>query len=281
MDGVFPIRLARRYDSQSQFDSPLGFGWGWVFDRRLYEYADGSVVIRHGCGNRNRFVQSGGAYVTPPAGMPGTLSELPDGTFEFLHVDGRKDFYDLEGRLTATEDVRGNRHEYTYDPAGKLPISGVRPLNRRSGNATSAARTGSATQSYRLTRIDERAPNGVLTGHYVTFAYGSEGRLASVTTNDGRVVTYGHEISSTMCRRRRRAPQPCRLPHEWQSKPGQRIRMVAVLDYEYGFRRCINGGPPGPLIRAQIDHLLRPFAKLGNVFCPPLVANAITIRMER
>ena len=43
--GVFPIRMVRRYDSQARYDPPLGYGWAFTYDTRLYEYPDGSVVM--------------------------------------------------------------------------------------------------------------------------------------------------------------------------------------------------------------------------------------------
>lgn len=61
----YPIRLLRRFDGRSQFDNALGYGWAFDHDRRLFEYPDGSVLLRSGCGRRDTFVFTGGAYVTP------------------------------------------------------------------------------------------------------------------------------------------------------------------------------------------------------------------------
>ena len=187
---MYPIRVTRRYDSQTQLDTPLGYGWAFEFDRRIYEYPDASVVVRHGCGYRERYVFSGGAYVQPLGGMQSRLIENPDGSFELRHTNGNRDYYDSQGRLTAERDRFGNRHEFTYDAAGKVPLTGT------SRAAVDSSAPMVVALNYRLTRIDERGVDGALTGRYVTLAYdATTGRLTTVTANDGRSVTYQHDQS--------------------------------------------------------------------------------------
>jgi RHS repeat-associated protein len=188
VNGVYPIALTRKYDSRSDYDSPLGYGWVFLHDRRLYEYPDGSIVVRHGCGMRDRYVFSGGAYVRPVGGMLSTLSENPDGSFELAHFTGARDYYDSQGRLTAERDRFGNRHEFSYDARGKLPLTGT------SKAAVDPTAPMQVALNYRLTRIDERGVDGTLSGRYVTFAYDeTTGRLTEVTANDGRTVGYAHD----------------------------------------------------------------------------------------
>lgn len=193
VNGVFPILIQRKYDSRSSYDSPLGYGWSFLHDRRLYEYPDNSVVVRHGCGTRDRYVFSGGGYVTPTGSMLSDLSEQPDGSFHLKYLNGVTDVFDSQGRLTSSSDARGNRHEYTYDSRGKLPLVG--------SSKESIAPTQPMTVAYnfRLTRIDERGANGALTGRFVTFAYDENtGRLAAVTADDNRSVTYQHDVSAAL-----------------------------------------------------------------------------------
>ena len=191
VNGLFPIEITRRYDSRTAYDSTLGYGWSFSHDRRLYEFADGSVIIRYACGSRDRFVYTGGAYVTPSSGRQGDLVENPDGSFVYTRQYGTREFYDAEGRLTAVQNKYGHRHEYTYDPAGKFPLTGTSPYSLDPASPMTVA------YFYRVTRIDERAADGVLTGNYVTFAYdGSTGRLTSITSSDGRVVSYVHDTTS-------------------------------------------------------------------------------------
>ncbi len=190
VNGVFPIRIIRRYNSQTTYDSPLGFGWAFAHDKQLYEFANGNVVIRSGCGRRDKlaFDAGTGIYTSQAGGMHGVLSKQSDGSFIFRYLSGEQDFYDPQGRLVAIEDTRGNRHEFIYDPAGKLPLIGASPYGVDPGKPITVA------SNYRLTRIEERTADGVLSGRAVDFAYdATTGRLLSVTADDGRVVSYVHD----------------------------------------------------------------------------------------
>jgi len=71
--GIYPINITRRYDSQTSYDSPLGYGWAFDHDRRLFEYPDNSVIIRAGCGRRHQFIFTGGAYQAVPTRPPATV----------------------------------------------------------------------------------------------------------------------------------------------------------------------------------------------------------------
>jgi RHS repeat-associated protein len=189
--GTLPILITRKYDSLSTYDSPLGYGWSFVHDRRLFEYPDSSVVVRYGCGNRDRYVLTAGSYVSPVGGMSATLTHNPDGSWDLRYINGTRDQFDSQGRLLAHIHSSGNRHEYTYDPAGKLPLTGTSKASATPGQPAVVA------QVFRLTRIDERAADGALTGRNVTFAYSSTtGRITSATANDGRSVSYTHDTTA-------------------------------------------------------------------------------------
>ena len=191
VNGVFPIVVQRKYDSRSSYDSPLGYGWSFLHDRRLYEYPDNSVVVRHGCGTRDRYVFSGGSYVTPVGSMLSNLSEQPDGSFHLKYLNGMTDVFDSQGRLISSTDAQGNRHEYSYDSRGKLPLVGS------SKEAIAPTQPMTVAYNFRLTRIDVRAADGALTGRYVTFEYDEDtGRLASVAADDGRAVAYQHDATA-------------------------------------------------------------------------------------
>jgi RHS repeat-associated protein len=193
VQGVLPIVIQRKYDSRSSYDSALGYGWAFLHDRRLYEYPDSSVVVRHGCGTRDRYEFSGGSYVTPVGSMLAKLVELPDGTYQLSYLNGSTDVFDSQGRLVSFSDARGSRLEYSYDPRGKLPLVGA------SKESIAPTQPMTVAYNFRLTRIEERGANGALTGRFVTFAYSEDtGRLASVTADDGRSVTYQHDVAGAL-----------------------------------------------------------------------------------
>src|SRR3989337_1331740 len=64
-------------NNSSSYDSPLGFGWDFLHYLRLYECSDGWVIVRHGCGTRDRYVHSGGGYVTFFFNDPATPENYP------------------------------------------------------------------------------------------------------------------------------------------------------------------------------------------------------------
>jgi RHS repeat-associated protein len=191
---LYPIRVVRHYDSQSTYDSPLGYGWAFNHDRRLFEYPDGSVLMRTKCGSRDVFEFTGGAYVTPPDAMRGQLTEQADGTFAFRYYDGTADEYDAEGRLVAEIAADGSRHELLYADADGDGRPDKYPLIGTSPRAVDPDAPMVVAYVYRVTRIQERAADGALTGRQIDFAYDdATGRLASATADDGRSIGYAHD----------------------------------------------------------------------------------------
>jgi RHS repeat-associated protein len=191
----FPIQVIRNYDSRATYDSAVGYGWAFMHDRRLFEYPDGSIVIRSGCGSRAKFVYSGGAYVSPSDGPSGQLTAQGNGTYEFRSADGDLDIFDADGRLSAIVNRTGERHELIYDSRGKLPLIGTSPKALDPNTPMLVA------YQPRITRIQERASNGQLTGYYIDFQYNdTTGRLTKAIANDGREVNYGFDVLGTATR---------------------------------------------------------------------------------
>jgi RHS repeat-associated protein len=189
--GVFDIHMVRKYDNQARYDSPLGYGWAFTYDKRLYKYSDGSVVVRSDCGVRNKYLFTGGAYQAD-VGRRSTLVEQEDGTFTVTRPSGTEEHYDVEGKLVALEDARGNRLEMSYDARGRLPITGASPFSLDPGTATVVA------YDYRLTRVAERTADGGLSGRHVDLHYNeATGRVIDITASDGRVVSYVHDQTGT------------------------------------------------------------------------------------
>ncbi|MFZ5722125.1 MAG: DUF6531 domain-containing protein, partial [Pseudomonadota bacterium] len=191
----FPIALTRSYDSRSEYDSAIGYGWIFGFDRRLFEYPDGSIVVRSGNGSRSRFVLTGGAYVAPQAGMQGQLTALGNGTYELRHPGGSVDHFDADGRLSSIVSPSGGRHELLYDSRGRLPLIGTSPRALDPNTPMLVA------YQPRVTRIQERGADGTLTGYFIDFQYNdATGRVTKAVANDGREVNYGFDVTGTATR---------------------------------------------------------------------------------
>jgi len=194
MNGLFPIELKRYYTSSTDYDSSLGFGWAFAHNKRLFEYPDNSVSIRYGCGWTDRYVKSGGQYQTPQGGLEGTLVENGDGTYTRTYRDGTVDFYDTEGRLVKQKSPLGHFHQYTYDPAGLLPLTGV------SEYAIDPNKPMVVAKQYRLIKVEEFAADGLSTGNLVEFNYhATTGRLTKAVAKTaldtvGRTITYQHDL---------------------------------------------------------------------------------------
>ncbi|MCP4304226.1 MAG: hypothetical protein GY788_04945, partial [bacterium] len=196
--GVYPIRLSRRYDSKSTYDSPLGYGWSFSHDLKLFQYPDGSVTIRNSCGYRLRFELQGGT-LTPTVGRKETLEDPQDGTYVLHYPRGAEAHFNAQGNLTELRDRSGNRLHFEYDSAGKQDLEGTSPF------AVDPATPLTVARVYQLDRIYEQLADGTVTGREVTFEYdGTTGRLSKATTGSVangnlREVDYVHDtyLSST------------------------------------------------------------------------------------
>ena len=194
VNGVIDIELERTYDSNSRYDSPLGYGWVFTFDRRLYEYPDGSVTLRYDCGRKTNFLFTGGAYQLQPGALEGTLVSDGSGGFSFTYTSGKVDVFDNQGRLIAVKDISGNQLELLYT-TDKEPLIGTSPF------AVDPNTPMITSYHYQVTRIQERLADNTLSGHYVDFAYSpTTGRLTQAAASDGRVISYEHDTTAGLTR---------------------------------------------------------------------------------
>jgi RHS repeat-associated protein len=184
---LYPISLSRRYNSRTSYDSPIGFGWAFGYDKRIYTYPDGSVTLRHENGWKKRFTLSGSSYISP-VGETGTLVKNADNTFTFTEKSGNKENYDTFGRLSSILDAKGNSIAIYYELDTRSPLWGLLPANVNQTTPLIVA------YDYRITRIEEKDSSGSLTNKYVMFHYDSStGRLTDLVDSTGRTVTYGHD----------------------------------------------------------------------------------------
>lgn len=189
--GRFPIVMTRKYRAQVFYDSPIGYGWGWNYDNRLFKYADGSLVIRRGCGVRYQFYYTGGAYQAP-SNLKSTLKENTNGSFTLTLLSGETEVYDVKGRLTRITQPTGESLVLSYDSRGRLPLTGSTP------HSINPAQPMVIAMDYRLTRIEAYAANNSSTGRFVRLYYNdATGRLTRIQDHSGRIVRYHHDTTTS------------------------------------------------------------------------------------
>ncbi len=113
LGGPIPIRFSRRYDSQSDFNGTLGYGWQHAYMVRL----EGTGSIRTFV-NREmrpiRFSRDPFGNWTPNRLDNMTLIERLDGTWQVANKHQRKWDFDASGTLTKISDKNGNEVILTY-----------------------------------------------------------------------------------------------------------------------------------------------------------------------
>ncbi len=184
---LYPINVTRSYNSRTSYDSPLGYGWGLNYDKRLYTYPDGSVTVRRDCGGKKRFTWSVLGY-TGSTGDTGTLVQNPDGSYTYTDKNGETEKYDARGRLMSMADAKGNSLVFTYTADIRDPLWGLLLANVNQASPLIVA------YDYHLSKIEEKDASGQLTGSFVSLHYDtSTGRLTDIVDSTGRTVTYDHD----------------------------------------------------------------------------------------
>ncbi|KAF0219658.1 MAG: YD repeat [Geobacteraceae bacterium] len=187
LGNLFPISIERRYNSKSGYDSPMGYGWALNYDKRLYTYPDGSVVIRKETGWKRRFTPSGQGFATP-VGETGILMVNSDGTHTYTEKDGARELYDVNGRLVSITNANGSSLVLSYEAATKSSLVGLLPWNIDQSTPLVVA------HDYRLSLIEEKDPAGTSTGKWAAFQYNiTTGRLIGLSDSLGRTVTYSFD----------------------------------------------------------------------------------------
>lgn len=173
-----PIEINRTYRSRSRYNSMFGYGWDFNFNMRLRKRSNGDVVILTGKNRRNEFELEGGTYQAPP-GVYGTLVQNADGSFTLTKKHGEVYAFDVDGKLITISDRNGNAMLFTYDLAGKLPVTGTSPF-------FVTQTTGIVVMDYRLIQITDTV------GRTIDLFYNPDGRLTKIKDFTNRVLTYDY-----------------------------------------------------------------------------------------
>ncbi len=191
--GVFPIRLVRRYDSGTTYQSALGAGWAFSHDIRLFEDREGEILVRSACGQVHRYSASQASPQVEASGWRQTLSSDSAGSYTLTDPQGTKRLFDTDGRMVTVRDPQGNELRFVYSDE-KFDLTGTSIFSVDPETPLTVAR------QFRLLRIEEvrgscsgdaEAPPETPVCRHITFTYNTTtGHLETAITHDGRQVTY-------------------------------------------------------------------------------------------
>ena len=183
------MSLTFQYSANWLFNGPAGYGWSFNYNIRLFRLANGNLLMRRGDTSRVEFIsQADGGYLSNDRNFE-TVTENPDGTYTWTQHGQMAYVFDSNGVLSRIEDRNGNALVLTYDPAGKLPLSGISPYS----NITTPI---VVTMDWRLTRMDEYT-GGQATGRHYSFTYNPDGHLEKVLDSSLREISFSYDPLGT------------------------------------------------------------------------------------
>ena len=124
--------MRRRYRSRLDYDGPLGFGWDFDYNERLFEREDGDLVRSNGKGHVDRWKKGTGEKFVAPSGHFRSLRRETDGRYVLRSPSGFKRVYGPDGSLQAHMDRNGNTLRFEYDSRGNLAVV-IDPYGREIG----------------------------------------------------------------------------------------------------------------------------------------------------
>lgn len=219
-----PFRFRRTYNSISDDDSPLGFGWTHEYNVSLQPPdEDTSPAVVTGWDDQEIvFVQpTPGEFGSLP-GEYSTLAQSNDG-YVWEKKNGRTYSFSVAGQLTACADRNGNSMGFSYDENDRLQSI-----------------TDTAGRSYQLSYN----ANGHITdvtgpaGRTVQYGYDEQGNLISITDPAGVVTEYEYND-----------------PNDPHNLTGQSIDSRFEFNYTFDAQdRCIESSGPDGNLRVALDY---------------------------
>gem|GEM_PF-951063 len=177
------VSFDRTYRSQLLYNGPMGYGWDFRYNQRLYVRTDGKVIFLNGEGLILEFSSDPETNTyTAPAGVYAVLVKNEDGSFTLRERLGEKRQFNSSGRLTALEDRIGNRVVCEYDSANRLVR--VRDTIGRAIDLT-------YTTSNKIATVTD------FTGRQVAYEYDGDGNLTGCTLPASSVFTSGRKTTYT------------------------------------------------------------------------------------
>lgn len=164
------LTFSRTYNSQSDFNGPLGYGWDFSLSERLIE-TTGMLTYALPGGRHVYFrLNDEGDYVNE-VGPKQTIAKVDNG-FELSDHRGTTRIFDNQGRITAI--LRPNNISHTFAYGGEFPAT----LSDTFGKTLSFAYTGDKLRTL-------SSPIGDF-----TYSYDSNGNLITVEYPDGDIRQY-------------------------------------------------------------------------------------------
>lgn len=122
--GLFPIAFNITYNSVDRNNASLGVGFYSDIDMKM-EISESKAKIIHPDGRREVFIKDKtGSYIN--ISENGDILRKLGNRYELKTFEGNKHIFDIEGKLTETDDGKGNSITYAYD--------GERLISKRSNS---------------------------------------------------------------------------------------------------------------------------------------------------
>lgn len=177
-----PMEWARSYNGADVSDGPLGAGWTHDFNASLTDDG-GAVTFREPSGGHWRFIANPDGTYTPDPGVRGVLTATASG-WTLRSPRGFVWTFGLDGRLTKVADDLDRGVGLGYDASGDLIT-----LTDHAGQVTSLDYGDAGASAGKITSVTTDD------GRQVTYDYASEAgasRLTSITAANGDVTTIGY-----------------------------------------------------------------------------------------
>ena len=162
----------------------MGRGWTHNYNIDITETTSGSLLFMAE-GGRRIYYRNGGSGTYRPDSTTGehsTATKNLDDTYVLTKKDGIKYTFNINGRLTKTEDRNNNTTTFTYTGDKLTEIT----------NSVGRKTTLSYDSNNRIVSITDYA------GKTYTFIYNSSGYLGAVTDSAGYSWTYTYDSSGRM-----------------------------------------------------------------------------------
>jgi RHS repeat-associated protein len=168
------LGLTVRYSSYSDAEGALGSGWVHNFQYRLIKTEDGMYALRKPLRKTVYFEADGANEFRAKENSQDRLYVLAGGVMRLRTTEKEEFLFDADGKPTEISyPSKAKKLTLAYDPAGKLPVTGIPRASSLSAPVVTA-------RDWRLTSVAEVSVGGTATGRRIDFVYDVSGHLERV-----------------------------------------------------------------------------------------------------